>query len=309
MPHLYRRGFIHVIGNAKRQLASKQLHEIGYFPNKPFTLSYTCKTINFSFLLSGEGSYQVNGQDVAVTGPCVLVQLPGENYVYGPNQRGRWEEFYLIYHPDALQRLRGSQIIVDGQFSWPINNIFAIEEAINAMVKAVELNLPTDVIDQHCEMLLVLSKMPKERDHQDKAVAAINAIAAAIKHNCQSNYSFQEIAEELGMSYSSFRRYWVDIFGVSPKNFQMDQRMVRAANLIISTNSSIAQVAESVGYDDQAYFSTLFKKRYKMSPAQYRKQHVVTIPAEYLGPSTSCEQEAGIVRSGIVGSLGVPEAS
>ena len=47
----------------------------------------------------------------------------------------------------------------------------------------------------------------------------------------------------------------------------------RAKELLTKTNASIFEIANSVGYDDQFYFSRLLKKHVNVSPLEYRKQN------------------------------------
>ena len=296
MSYLYNNGFLHVLTNARRHLSNLGLVEFGYFPNKPFILTYDNTTLNFSFLISGEGNYQINGRRVFVKAPCVLVQKPGDHCKYGPLKNGKWEEFYFIYEPDELCRYRSSNILQSDEMFWPIHNFFAVENCILALTDAIDSNQPADVIEQLCETLLVTSKMPKQVDHQDKVISSIRDLAMSIKQDCHQPLNFWTLAEQMGLSYSSFRRSWIMLYGVSPKTYQMDVRVTKAANLLISTDMPVSVIAEQVGYFDPAYFSTLFKKRYALSPALYRKSYDATLPSEYLGPTRPSEQDTDIER-------------
>jgi len=48
-------------------------------------------------------------------------------------------------------------------------------------------------------------------------------------------------------------------------------RMQVATQRLLNTNASLAQVAESVGYDSEAAFSRAFKKAFSMAPATWRR--------------------------------------
>lgn len=48
--------------------------------------------------------------------------------------------------------------------------------------------------------------------------------------------------------------------------------MVNAQSLLENTDYKIGEIAEIVGYDNQLYFSRVFRKEYGVSPAQYRKK-------------------------------------
>ncbi|MNR60911.1 Arabinose operon regulatory protein [compost metagenome] len=50
-----------------------------------------------------------------------------------------------------------------------------------------------------------------------------------------------------------------------------DQRIMRAKLLLQTTPLAVAVIGQQVGYDDQLYFSRVFKKRVGVSPTEYRK--------------------------------------
>ena len=60
--------------------------------------------------------------------------------------------------------------------------------------------------------------------------------------------------------------------GKSPNEYIIELRLQFAKSLLDNTNISIKQVSEHVGYNDQYFFSRLFKKHIGISPQEYRKR-------------------------------------
>ncbi|MBP3742789.1 MAG: helix-turn-helix transcriptional regulator, partial [Treponema sp.] len=54
-------------------------------------------------------------------------------------------------------------------------------------------------------------------------------------------------------------------------NFVSDKRLEKARQLLESTDLSIKEITAEVGYNDQNYFSRIFKNKYGLSPKEYRK--------------------------------------
>jgi len=61
--------------------------------------------------------------------------------------------------------------------------------------------------------------------------------------------------------------------GMTPGVYIYEKRLKKACHMLIDTNYSIAQIAESVGMSSQSYFAQAFKKKYNVSPLHYRKTH------------------------------------
>lgn len=80
-----------------------------------------------------------------------------------------------------------------------------------------------------------------------------------------------EIARSSHMSYGYFSRCFHDIIGVSFSDYCIQVRIEQGKDLLISTTKSILQIANDIGYNDEKYFSRLFKKCTGMSPSEYRK--------------------------------------
>jgi AraC-like DNA-binding protein len=59
---------------------------------------------------------------------------------------------------------------------------------------------------------------------------------------------------------------------ISPQQYLINYRLEKARNLLKSTNLSISEISEQVGYPDPLSFSKIFKMYYKISPTEYRNQ-------------------------------------
>ena len=74
------------------------------------------------------------------------------------------------------------------------------------------------------------------------------------------------LAKELGVSYSWFRHTFTAHTGLSPHQYLLEFRLVRARNLLVETELSIKEIARQTGFKDELYFSRLFRQRLNLSP-------------------------------------------
>lgn len=82
--------------------------------------------------------------------------------------------------------------------------------------------------------------------------------------------SRRELAEELGVSEDYFSRTFSQEMGISPWDYLNRYRVAQAKQLLRTTNSSVRQVAQRVGFNDPAYFSRVFSRLTGQSPSDYR---------------------------------------
>lgn len=100
-------------------------------------------------------------------------------------------------------------------------------------------------------------------------------IALVIKHikeNLKSDLGRDELAKLANLSTSRFDVLFKSFFRISPMTYVHSLRLTEARQMLISSNSSIKEIAASVGHDDPFHFSRIFKRHYGASPQAFRRQ-------------------------------------
>lgn len=122
-------------------------------------------------------------------------------------------------------------------------------------------------------IFLMISRFLKEGTELDSDT--LNEVERATHYfneNYSKNITIKDYAAERHMSDCWFNRTFKKITKVTPMQYIISLRITSAINLLESTNQSIKQIASTVGYDDQYYFSKLFKKTMGSSPSEYKKR-------------------------------------
>ena len=73
------------------------------------------------------------------------------------------------------------------------------------------------------------------------------------------------------ISATAFKTCFRRLYGQPVHSWLLEQRMLRAANLLCLSPMSILQVSQAVGYEGISQFNVIFKRRYGITPRQYRK--------------------------------------
>ena len=89
----------------------------------------------------------------------------------------------------------------------------------------------------------------------------------------QDKITIEELAKTASISKTEVLRCFKAIMGLSPISYLNSYRLQRAAHMLINTEKSIQEIAEGCGFDDNSYFSKLFKKKYHVTPHDYRLQN------------------------------------
>ena len=84
-----------------------------------------------------------------------------------------------------------------------------------------------------------------------------------------------DLAQYIGISRSYLTNIFKKQLNISPQEYLVSFRLKKSAELLRTSNMSIQEVAETIGYDNPLTFSKMFKQTYGVSPREYRKQDLI----------------------------------
>lgn len=79
-------------------------------------------------------------------------------------------------------------------------------------------------------------------------------------------------AQISNMSYTYFKKLFIEKFGVPPIQYVNNMRLERSRELLMTNNYSVGEIAKLCGFDNSYYFSRKFREKYQVSPSEYKKQ-------------------------------------
>ena len=82
-----------------------------------------------------------------------------------------------------------------------------------------------------------------------------------------------KLAHQVGTNQARLGREFQTYLGMSIFEYLREQRLVRAQELLATTDKQIQQIAEAIGFKRASDFATAFKLRFGMTPREYRKRH------------------------------------
>jgi len=112
----------------------------------------------------------------------------------------------------------------------------------------------------------------------DRELAQFHSALAYMDYNFRSNPALNKIARLNHMHPSYFQHRFTELFGISAHEYMLGKRMSLARQLLGSGNLSVQAVAQQSGYENQFYFSRVFKKYYGITPQQGRNPRIFLHP-------------------------------
>lgn len=222
-------------------------------------------------VFAGEGSLVLNESEYRVSaGTCVLI--PPNTTIHGTHDKSNCLEVYNVHFthknsknenlaicPDARQ-------IIDVAF---FKNLFGRAVSFGNMNRA-------DLCRSCIELLLneffaspktdAENKTPAETSH----IRLVSEICSKINNSPKAYTSLSALAAEYGYSSTYLGKLFHKIAGVSFSNYLANARINRAKIMLTSTEISIAEIAQELGYYDPCHFVKQFKKLVGRTPKAFR---------------------------------------
>jgi len=136
------------------------------------------------------------------------------------------------------------------------------ENLLELKFKELLLNIITD--EKNRELTNYLYRLA-QTNHDD--------LQWIMESNCFYNMQLNEYARLCHRSLSSYKRDFLNTFGVPPGRWLLEKRLKRAAQLLSHSDKSITEVVCDSGFTNVSHFNRAFKKQHGLSPVQYRKQN------------------------------------
>lgn len=100
----------------------------------------------------------------------------------------------------------------------------------------------------------------------------LQKIKNTIYANPDKKFTIEKLANELHLSKSYFQYCYKLCFNTTPIADVINSRIEYAKQLLVSTNFSISEIADIIGYKNDTQFIKQFKNSVKNTPSQYRKE-------------------------------------
>lgn len=236
--------------------------------------------------------YIQSGQEIITSADNLSVTLHEGECIYLPkgmnlysdyvNSGGILNAFLIFFERDVIERFLSSlSRLPDSkqrsaapcfftrkpELASYFNTLLTMESGVNQsgallgikLLELLHLLLLSDREDRFLTCLVSLHKACPERN-----------IARLMDKYKLSLLGVAELATLSGRSLSSFNRDFKKIYGISPKQWITQQRLLHAQALLQDDDKSVADVANTVGYENVSHFIAAFKRNFGVTPKRMK---------------------------------------
>ena len=231
------------------------------------------------YLLEGEGTFRsVHVEETKIKTGDVFLLFPGEWHTYGPQPHSRWKRYCIGFKGKNMdERVANGFLSVEKPIYRVGFSVEMIELYKNALKAANEeaaysQQLLAGIVNHLIGMMYSLERNIILNKNQTQ-VELINRARLKIRESLESDLTIQHLAEDLGVSYSNFRKLFKEYTGLSPALYQQDLKLQRAKELLSTTKLSIKEIAYRLNFDSPDYFSSKFRMKTGHKPSDFREHN------------------------------------
>lgn len=228
------------------------------------------------YVSSGKGRFSNGSVNYELSAGDLFLIVPSKIVSYCADEEEPWEYYWVGFNgTDAERLVRMTGVSeVNPILHYPDND--KIKKAILKIYEAKGSTV-RDETRMIGRLYLFLSLLMECAGAEDETSSGgfeyIEKSLRYIQYNYSREINVDDIAASAGLSRSHLYRMFVKHLSMPPNEFVSRFRINQACMLLREQHLSVCEAAYSCGFNDQLYFSRIFKKYKGVPPSKYVKQY------------------------------------
>ncbi len=230
------------------------------------------------YIAKGKGVLEIrDSAPIIIEEGTIFLLFPGVWHRYKPLFDTGWEEFWVGFNGSYVDYLMQQDCfnpqnpIIKVGFNSEILNIFLRLIAVSKQENLVFSQMASCFVIQLLGLVNASALMIDANKSRQEQI--IQAIQYKLIENWDKDLNFELIATENNISYDWFRKAFKNVVGVSPGQYVLNIKIQKAAQMLQETNLTISEIATKTGFENEFYFSRIFKSKMNTTAGSYRKKN------------------------------------
>jgi AraC-like DNA-binding protein len=231
------------------------------------------------YITKGQGIFESEHTDTTrIAAGNVFILFPNVWHRFKPDYKTGWEEYWVEFNGELIKYFRENEFLNPEK---PVISIGIMDFVVENYLKIIRLikeekpgyqYIASGILVQILGQIFAIKKYHpfKGKEIEDK----IKQAKLMILENMHLSVLQNEFAESVGMGYSLYRKKFKEYTGVSPAQYQIQLRIDKAKDLLITTNEPIKKIAQSIGLETCDYFCRIFKQKTGYTPLEFREKNI-----------------------------------
>jgi AraC-like DNA-binding protein len=257
------------------------VHSLGHYPNAYYHFyerEQGCNENILIYCIRGVGWYILRGNKYIVEENQFFIIPAHEAHSYGADEQNPWSIYWIHFKGNKSSHFANDfteptslNVEKDSRIDERINLFNEIYNTLKSGYTEDNLIYSSLCLGHFLGTLKYLRIYREAKDENEFGNNIINLATHYMNENLDKKLTLKTIASKFGYSPSFFYRLFYKSSGFSPMKYFMLLKIHKACYLLSHTNYKVSQIAFSLGFTDQYYFSRIFLQSTKMTPTGYRK--------------------------------------
>ena len=230
------------------------------------------------YITRGQGTFEseLTGIRKISTGD-VFIFFPNVWHRFKPDEATGWDEYWVEFDGDLINHYRTKEFLHPENPVITIGLLDDIAENYQKIIQLIKDEKPGFQYIASGILLQILGQLfASKKYHSFEGKIIENLIRQAkilIMENLHTVISQEDIAKNIGLGYSLYRKKFKEYTGVSPAQYQIQLRVNKAKDLLIASNLPLKEIAHNLGFETTDYFLRLFKQKTGFTPSEFREKN------------------------------------
>jgi AraC-like DNA-binding protein len=232
------------------------------------------KEFQLVYISKGKGSLEVHEKSYQFNQGCAFLTIPGIFHRYRPLFETGWHEYWVGFKGSFFEGMMDRDILsTEKMFFKPgLNN--RIIELFRLVLEEVKDQKPLyqfrscSVIISLIAEIFTAERRRTQPNYYQKIVEQAKII---MEKNCFGSINISSICRQVGISVPRLNEIFKTYTSMTPYQYYIHIKIEKAQRLLEEKDVSVKEAAYRLGFDDQYYFSRLFKNKTGFTPAEWKR--------------------------------------
>ncbi len=253
----------------------------GEHPGEYYFQQKAGRTLNeyqIIYVTRGKGIFRSGSAgNIFIRAGDIFLLFPGEWHVYMPDAQTGWATYWIGFkgsYPDSLYD-KGFFHKADPVFNTGLHE--TLVSLFRQIIDYSKSELPANqqvLAGVATHLLAQVYAINQNNQYMDAAEQIIAKAKIIIRENICEQFSPEQVAASLNISYSLFRSLFKQHTGMAPGQYQQQLRVQKAKELLSDTTKTVKEISMMLNFESDYYFSTFFKQKAGITPSLFRKKIV-----------------------------------